>query len=121
MATAPTLVREFRQIVLWPVQLMPRHEGAQIQKHWEPLERAGAESVWQEVADEFTPDPSQFSERHYREFVTFLPYVQRFLYGEGERGGYGHSPIRIFRRNDVAQARITFPAHGASTPAPKIA
>jgi hypothetical protein len=102
-------VRDFRQIVLWPVQLMPRHEGAQIQKHWELLERGGIDSVWKEVADEFTSDATQFSERHYREFVTFLPYVQRFLYGEGEVGGYGHSPIRVFRRADVAQARITFP------------
>jgi hypothetical protein len=42
-------------------------------------------------------------------FVTFLPYVQRFLYGEGDVGGYGHSPIRVFRRVDIAQARITFP------------
>ena len=105
----PPLVTDFRQIVLWPVQLMPRHEGAQIQKHWELLERAGIDSVWKEVADEFTTDATQFSERHYREFVTFLPYVQRFLYGEGDVGGYGHSPIRVFRRADVAQARITFP------------
>jgi hypothetical protein len=105
----PPLVKDFRQIVLWPVQLMPRHEGAQIQKHWELLERAGIDSVWKEVADEFTTDATQFSERHYREFVTFLPYVQRFLYGEGDVGGYGHSPIRVFRRMDVAQARITFP------------
>ena len=35
------------------------------------------------MADEFTDDPKDFSERHYKEFVTFLPYVQRFLYGEG--------------------------------------
>ena len=105
----PPRVLDFRQIVLWPVQLMPRQEGAQIQKHWELLERAGIDSVWKEVADEFTTDATQFSERHYREFVTFLPYVQRFLYGEGDVGGYGHSPIRVFRRTDVAQARITFP------------
>ena len=34
------------------------------------------------MADEFTGDPGEFKERHYGEFVTFLPYVQRFLYGE---------------------------------------
>ncbi|HAY27552.1 MAG TPA: hypothetical protein DCY47_08650, partial [Candidatus Accumulibacter sp.] len=45
-------------------------------------------------------------------FVTFLPYVQRFLYGEG--GGddgnpqHGGSPIRVFRRDDVAQVRMSF-------------
>ncbi|HUL92508.1 MAG TPA: hypothetical protein VLV56_09185 [Burkholderiales bacterium] len=108
-AKGQPLVRDFRQIVLWPVQLMPRREGAQIQKHWELLERTGIDSVWKEVADEFTADPAQFGERHYREFVTFLPYVQRFLYGEGDAGGYGGSPIRVFRRADVAQVRITFP------------
>ena len=43
--TGPPLVKDFRQIVLWPVQLMPRHEGAQIQKHWELLERAGIDST----------------------------------------------------------------------------
>ena len=36
-----TLVRHFRQILLWPLQLMPIQENAQIQKHWEVLESAG--------------------------------------------------------------------------------
>src|SRR5678815_3048463 len=31
------LVREFRQILVWPIQLMPLREGAQIQEHWEAL------------------------------------------------------------------------------------
>ncbi|MCG6861070.1 MAG: hypothetical protein LJE70_07310 [Chromatiaceae bacterium] len=35
------MVRHFRQILLWPLQLMPIHESAQIQKHWELLEQAG--------------------------------------------------------------------------------
>jgi hypothetical protein len=94
---------------------MPRDENIQIQSHWEHLSALGAQCVWQEVVDEFTGDPRQFSERHYKEFVTFLPYVQRFLYGEGigaDGGGsegYGRSPIRVFRRHDVSHARITFP------------
>ena len=80
---APDLVvRHFRQILLWPLQLMPVKAGAQIQRHWEYLDQAG-DNPWREVADEFTGDPSEFKERHYAEFVTFLPYVQRFLYGEG--------------------------------------
>ena len=104
------LVRHFRQILLWPLQLMPTQEGAQIQKHWELLERAGAQYPWREVADEFTGDPAQFQERHYSEFVTFLPYVQRFLYGEGKGSAAttcGDSPIRVFRRTDVARVRIS--------------
>ncbi len=105
------LVRHFRQILLWPLQLMPIREGAQIQKHWEPLLQPGPDNPWREVADEFTGDPTQFQERHYNEFVTFLPFVQRFLYGEGKvaGSGYGESPIRVFRRSDVARVRMTYP------------
>src|SRR5512134_3862582 len=102
------LVRHFRQILLWPLQLMPLTERAQTQRHWEHLERAGGANPWAEVLDEFA-DPSRFQERHYIEFVTFLPYVQRFLYGEsGGASGYGESPIRVFRRRDVAQVRMTY-------------
>jgi hypothetical protein len=106
-----TRVRHFRQILLWPLQLMPLRESAQIQKHWELLEQAAAGNPWREVADEFTGDPGQFQERHYSEFVTFLPHVQRFLYGEGlgrEPGrASAESPIRVFRRGDVARVRMT--------------
>lgn len=112
-------VEEFREVVLWPVQLLPRHEGTQIQNHWECLSATSADSVWNEVADEFSGDPDEFKERHYKEFVTFLPFVQRFLYGEGVGGdgdeSFRRSPIHVFRRNDVAQARITLP--GDSLPA----
>lgn len=43
------LVRQFRQILLWPLQLAPIREGAQIQEHWELLERKGAGNHWSEV------------------------------------------------------------------------
>jgi hypothetical protein len=101
------IVRHFREILLWPLQLEPVHEGRQIHRHWELL--AGAASPWREIEDEFTGDPKEFKERHYAEFVTFLPHVQRFLYGEGGRAGAGsrliESPIRVFRRSDVAKVR----------------
>jgi hypothetical protein len=107
-------VRHFRQILLWPLQLMPLREGAQIQRHWELLEQQGADNPWHELLDEFTHDGSDFQLRHYNEFVTFLPFVQRFLYGEarsprsGDDGRHdpGASPMRVFRRNDVAAVRI---------------
>jgi hypothetical protein len=71
------------------------------------------------VVDEFTGDPRQFQERHYSEFVTFLPYVQRFLYGEGKRTRSEireEAAIRVFRRNDIAKVRMVFPGpHGTST------
>jgi hypothetical protein len=105
-------VRHFRQILLWPIQLMPIREDAPIQKHWELLQRLEADNPWNELADEFTGDPRLFQERHYSEFVTFLPYVQRFLYGEGKGTGstvHQESSIRVFRRSDIAKVRITFP------------
>lgn len=105
------MLRHFRQILLWPLQLMPLREGSQIQNHWEVLEQEGAGNPWREVDDEFTDDPSGFQPRHYSEFVTFLPHVQRFLYGEGKARGTtpGESPIRVFRRGDIARVRCTYP------------
>lgn len=106
------LARHFRQILLWPIQLMPIHRDAPIQKHWELLETLDSDNPWKHLADEFTGDPSIFQERHYSEFVTFLPYVQRFLYGEGKGTGsavHQESSIRVFRRCDIAKVRMTFP------------
>jgi hypothetical protein len=104
------IVEHFRQILLWPLELMPLRREEQIQKHWQVLERAPA-TPWREVEDEFTPDAELFQERHYSEFVTFLPYVQRFLYGESRdrEGAQGESPIRVFRRTDVTRARLALP------------
>jgi len=110
------LVRTFHQILLWPLQLLPLKEGSQIHHHWELLEKDAAR-IWKEVDDEFCADPDAFQERHYREFVTFLPYVQRLLYGEGAKrrsmAAYGESPIKAYRRTDVAAVRILFPERDA--------
>ncbi len=106
------VVRHFRQILLWPLQLMPIRDDIQVQKHCELIQKPGPNNRWREVEDEFTGDPALFQERHYSEFVTFLPYVQRFLYGEGTGRGTGvnqESPIRVFRRTDVAKVRMTYP------------
>jgi hypothetical protein len=109
-ATQPAKrVRHFRQILLWPLQLIPLREGAQVQRHWEVLQASGADHPWREVIDEFGGAPGHYQERHYNELVTFLPYVQRFLYGEGdsEADGPGNSPMRVFRRSDIAAVRLT--------------
>ncbi len=102
------LVRHFRQILLWPLQLMPIREDVAFQNHWEIVQR---DPAWHEVADEFGDDPAEFQERHYSEFVTFLPYVQRMLYGEGKGCGFaaGESPLRVFRRADVKKVRLRYP------------
>ena len=72
------------------------------------LRDLGDASPWREVVDEYTGASDRFHERHYNEFVSFLPYVQRFLYGEGRKGRAaggadgGDSPMRVFRRSDIA-------------------
>ncbi|MEJ8856667.1 hypothetical protein WKW79_18980 [Variovorax robiniae] len=107
----PPHVQHFRQILLWPLRLMPTPvtPGGNASP-WQVLRSLGADSPWKEEVDEYTGDSSRFHERHYNEFVSFLPYVQRFLYGEGrarEGGGKdGDSPMRVFRRHDIAAVRI---------------
>jgi len=91
---------------------MPIREGAQIQRHWELLQTPDPENHWKEVADEFTGESRPFEERRYTELVTFLPYIQRLLYGEGTGTGTGlnqESPIRVFHRGDVAKVRMVYP------------
>ena len=112
-AVAAPIVRHLRQVLLWPLRLMPvRTEGGpHHRKPWQLLRDLGAASPWREVVDEYTGDTERFHERHYNEFVTFLPYVQRFLYGEGRsrRGasdGGSDSPMRVFRRHDVGAVRV---------------
>jgi hypothetical protein len=105
------IVRHFRQICVWPLQLMPLRPGQQVQRHWEALESIRSDNHWREVVEKFA-DPAEFHERHYKEFVTFLPYVQRFLYGStaGQEASNGQpqGSMRLFRRDDVAGVRIVF-------------
>lgn len=94
------------------MQVIPQQKSTpHLARHWEFLQALEPQSPWQELAGAFSGDPDTFAEGYYKEFVTFLPYVQRFLYGEsrGEIGltGYGNSPIRIFRHTEVAQVRLT--------------
>ena len=109
---SPTIVRHFRQIVLWPVQLMPLKAGVQVQRHWEALGQCGTSNPWRNVRDELYGDPQVFQERHYKEFVTFLPYVQRFLYGSsvGQESAqrHGEPSIHVFRRTDIAKTRVQY-------------
>lgn len=114
-ASADTKVRHLRQILLWPLRLMPLVQpGSTPQAHrtpWQILRDLGEASPWREVVDEYTGDTARFHERHYNEFVTFLPYVQRFLYGDGRgkqaaSGRDADAPMRVFRREDIAKVRV---------------
>jgi hypothetical protein len=105
-------VRLFHANLVWPLQLEPLATGRD-GRHWEVFEEYPDSHPWRLIDDEFTADPAHFRERHYREFVSFLPYVQRFLYGEG-RGRRtspddpaGDSPVHVFRRKDIAALRLT--------------
>jgi hypothetical protein len=104
------IVRHMRHIMLWPVYLNPLPDDAPVDNHFELLRSDAPDSPWRQIDDEFG-DPSEFQERHYNEFVTFLPPVQRFLYGQGlgkaVRQIYGESPIKVLRRNDITRVRLT--------------
>lgn len=113
-AGAGPTVRHLRQILLWPLRVLspaPADPTAERQPPWQHLRDLGDASPWREVVDEYTGGSEGFHERHYNEFVTFLPYVQRFLYGEGrsrlgaQAPGSG-SPMRVFRRGDIQRVRV---------------
>ncbi|MBL8350426.1 MAG: hypothetical protein JNL87_08910 [Burkholderiaceae bacterium] len=116
-------VRQLRQVLLWPLRLMPvvaagGEHDASLQP-WRVLRDMGPDCPWREHVDEYTGDAGQFHERHYNEFVSFLPYVQRFLYGEGRAQREGDprstgSPMRVFRRRDIAAVRAV-PRQGDPT------
>ena len=131
------VVRHLRQALLWPLRLLHGpgdgegaasgtaasaagsaaggaaaiDDGHSLRRPWRLLQ-AAADSPWREQFDEYTGGADGFHERHYNEFVTFLPYVQRFLYGQGRRQREGDaasagSPMRVFRRHDIAAVRVT--------------
>jgi hypothetical protein len=110
-------VNHFRQIAVWPVQLMPVRPGVQVQRHWELLD--ATPGAWRRVAPTVTAAGGVFRERHYKEFVTFLPYVQRFLYssaaGQESAAQPGTRSIHVYERDDVRSVRITLDRGAAPT------
>ncbi len=119
-------ITHMRQILLWPVELIPangRVDGIDRVRSWANLLSKAAGSPWSILDDEFG-DPKDFQERHYNEFASFLPPVQRFLYGQpldgspkknarasgkadALRPGTGGSAITVLRRCDIAGVRLT--------------
>lgn len=98
------LVKQFRQILVWPLQLTPQEGKITATAYWERL--LSLDSAWQEVVHDDAQSSVDLRERRYAEFVAFTPDVQHFLYGEGQsaHGAKAQSsrPIRTFRRRDVA-------------------
>jgi len=85
-----------------------------VQRHWRQLESADAGHRWRRVAYDFRSESRQNQERRYKEFVTFLPYVQRFLYGAAAgqeiASARGEPSINAFQRDDIARVRVTLAA-----------
>lgn len=109
-AAEPT-VKHFRLALLWPLRLL-KGAGAlgPQQRPWQVLRDLGEASPWREVEHDLEVEGSVFQERHYNEFVTFLPYVQQLLYGEG-RAQHSDSAdagpaMRVFRRRDIVRLRV---------------
>ncbi|HAF55391.1 MAG TPA: hypothetical protein DCL01_09300 [Thauera sp.] len=118
--TAEPVVQHFRLALLWPLRLLPvaGSSGAQ-QRPWQILRDMGEACPWRELEHDAELEGSVFQERHYTEFVTFLPYVQQFLYGEGrlrrdDSDADAGPPMRVFRRRDIAAVRVA--AREADTP-----
>lgn len=119
--TSDHTVRHFREVLFWPVQMMPLAGAGNAQPHWELLAQDGEDNPWRRLKDRFQADELDFDERHYKEFVTFLPYVQRFIYGETHNhmsdnaaDPPGGSAIKIFRRRGVSALRLVL--HEGDTP-----
>ena len=104
-------VRQFQQILVWPIHLGGKDGPLAPPDHAAEFAEIASADVWCEVEDEFTGDPNEFQDRHYNEFVTFLPAVQRFLYGQHQSRKPGRTcggnPVKVMRRRDVAEVRVT--------------
>lgn len=107
------LVHELRHVLLWPLLIEPGYSGSDAATIRATLSGApDRPSPWSLLADEFTANPDDFQDRHYKEFVTFLPYVQRFLYGESRSARRSpddppsDASVVVFRRHDVAHLRV---------------
>ncbi len=107
---AAAVVREFRQILMWPLHLLPANSADHRRVPRDALHGSLCAAGWQPFVSAFAGDQGRFSERHYKEFVSFLPQAQRFLYGESrvqmDSADEGKSALSAFRRTDIQQLRI---------------
>ncbi len=99
------IVRQFNHTLLWPVQLrsLRRDHGGEVLLYWDKLKRNPG--PWTYVADPLLIE-DESCQVGYTEFVYFLPYVQRFLYGVGDEGRGGQSSLYIFKRDDIKRVDV---------------
>ncbi len=99
------IVRQFDHTLLWPITLRPlrRDAGREVMHIWDVLKRRPG--PWQFVDDALLiEDESCLA--GYEEFVYFLPYVQRFLYGVGDEDKGAQSSLHAFQRHDLKEVRL---------------
>ncbi|MBL8520116.1 MAG: hypothetical protein JNK75_05525 [Betaproteobacteria bacterium] len=109
---AETLVREFNHTLLWPVTLRPlRREAGRHATYWDTLKKNPG--PWESVEDLLLIE-DQSCLAGYQEFVYFLPYVQRFLYGVGDEGRGAQSSLHVFQRRDIKEVRIQVERDGGT-------
>ena len=99
------IVREFHHTLLWPITLRPlrRESGADAVHYWDVLKRKPG--PWKYAADTLLIE-DESCVAGYEEFVYFLPYVQRFLYGVGDAGRGAQSSLYAFTREDIAKVEV---------------
>jgi len=106
--TQPT-VKQFKQVLLWPVQLVKKNGVHESGTYWDMVRCENETSEWKEVPDEFM-DNGSLSEASYQHFVSYAPFAQRFLYGEGyadsNKAEYQEEPVHIFYRNDIRNIEV---------------
>ena len=99
------IVRDFNHTLLWPITLRPlrREAGIEPVSFWDMLKRRPG--PWEFVNDALLiEDESCLA--GYEEFVYFLLYVQRFLYGVGDEGRGAQSSLHTFQRHDIKEVRL---------------
>ena len=114
-----TTVRDFNHTLLWPVQLRSMRRASNIstatsagmEQYWEMLKKTPG--AWKYVEDALLIE-DESCQIGYEEFVYFLPYVQRFLYGVGDEGRGAQSSLHIFTRDDIAAIRVQLEPAGDS-------
>ena len=99
------IVRDFNHTLLWPITLRPlrREAGVGLIPFWDMLKRRPG--PWEFVEDALLIE-DETCLAGYEEFVYFLPYVQRFLYGVGDEGRGAQSSLHTFQRHDLKEVRV---------------
>ena len=121
-------VEEFRQILLWPLALVPGTDADSnktiadmVAEQAKALEQRTG-SPWKRIKDPLfhitdeLGEPAGGADRQepYAEFVYFHDFVQSFLYPDPKQHEDGKAALHILRREDVAFVDVSVP--GRATP-----